>query len=135
MLKKNNFQQNIKTKIFKSDDENEHDNNQDLNGELNDSDAQNCQPIQFNSITFVVNSRSEIANNQWIILYLIEKISEFHRKNVSSSVASESKLEIAIYDIVSNELAASDELSVSVLFNFGVSFLAFNEIYRSNYLC
>ncbi len=91
---------------------------------MNDSDAQKCQPIQFNSITFVVNSRSEIANNQWIILYLIEKISEFHRKKVSSSVACQSKLEIAVYDIVSNELAVSDELSVSVLFKFDVSFFA-----------
>ncbi len=50
-----------------------------------------------------MNSQSEIVNNKWIVLYLIEKIAEFHKKKICSGFSNESRLEITVYDIISNE--------------------------------
>lgn len=104
-----NKQKNLKT-------ENEHDNTRSsiLPGEIDQVDA-----FTFKSVTFVVDSRktkqdTQSISNQFYVLYLIEKMHEYHEELCDS----QSTLFVSVYDINSNEITDSGKPSVSYFLYF-----------------
>lgn len=83
----------------------------------NEQEEKSINSFQFEVVTFVINSSNAVdtsMGSKWLLLYLIEKIIEYHGTNKIEE--DETKLQIQVYDIFDEIRVSDDRVSVSVKF-------------------